>query len=113
MGLEIFRRSHLTLIVLGILREKPLHGYGICQVVKQRSDGINELKYGALYPLLRDLEKSGIIEGKWEPNPHGPDRKLYRLTIAGEDVFAEEAAALRHLGKIAGVPGFQEIPATS
>lgn len=35
---------------------------------------------GTLYPLLSSMEKSGILESRWEEGPK-PRRRLYRLVL--------------------------------
>jgi PadR family transcriptional regulator, regulatory protein PadR len=105
MGLDVLRRSNLTLLVLGLLKQQPMHGYGICRAVRDRSDNhiINELRHGSLYPLLHQLEEQGLIEGYEVPNPRGHNRRLYRLTDRGEQVFQEELAVYKQIGRIIGV----------
>jgi DNA-binding PadR family transcriptional regulator len=36
-----------------------------------------------MYPLLRELESRGMIEGKWE-HPDRRTRRFYEITKAGE-----------------------------
>ncbi len=36
-----------------------------------------------MYPLLRELESKGMIEGKWE-HPDRRTRRFYEITKAGE-----------------------------
>jgi len=40
-----------------------------------------------MYPLLRDLEGKGLIEGSWE-HPDKRTRRFYSITPAGEDAYA-------------------------
>ena len=80
-----------------------MYGYELCQAVAQESQGRYEVKYGALYPLLRVLEKAGIIKGEWEESPEGPPRKRYSLLPKAHEVFAEEHAALQVLNRLAGL----------
>jgi DNA-binding PadR family transcriptional regulator len=52
------------------------------------------LKSGSLYPLLVRLADRGLLEASWEPSAPGrPPRHLYRLTPAGQAVFAALPAA--------------------
>ncbi len=39
-----------------------------------------------MYPLLRDLEANGMIEGKWE-HPDRRTRRFYEITKAGEKEY--------------------------
>jgi PadR family transcriptional regulator, regulatory protein PadR len=38
---------------------------------------------GTLYPLLRRLQRDGLVDAYWEESRDGPARKYYRLTPAG------------------------------
>jgi DNA-binding PadR family transcriptional regulator len=100
MSLGIFQRSDLSLTVLSILRSQSLHGYGIAQEIKKLSDGKTEVQYGTLYPLLKSLEKSGVIKG--EPGLTERKRKItiYSLTPKGYEIFEEEKekfSLVRHI----------------
>ncbi|HEY3057846.1 MAG TPA: PadR family transcriptional regulator, partial [Chloroflexota bacterium] len=38
---------------------------------------------GTLYPLLRRLQREGLVDAFWQESQDGPPRKYYRLTPAG------------------------------
>jgi PadR family transcriptional regulator, regulatory protein PadR len=86
-------RSPHAAALLGELARAPRewrHGYDLAQAT--------QLFSGTLYPLLMRLEKSGLLESRWEasPQPSRPRRHVYRITgegIALADEFAREAAA--------------------
>jgi DNA-binding PadR family transcriptional regulator len=49
---------------------------------------------GTVYPILRRLERRGVLEGAWEDEErarreHRPPRRYYRLTPLGEEAVAE------------------------
>lgn len=56
------------------------------------------LQSGTVYPALRRLEQSGLIQSKWEPGDaqdlQRPQRRYYRLTRPGERALVK--AALRY-----------------
>lgn len=76
-------KGDLPALVLAVLNKQPLHGYGIAREVKLLSDNALILKEAALYPALRVLEQDGLVEGQWQPQEKGPDRKVYTLTDKG------------------------------
>jgi DNA-binding PadR family transcriptional regulator len=43
-----------------------------------------------LYPVLHRLERSGLVESRWEETESGRRRKYYRLTEAGRKQLADE-----------------------
>ena len=49
---------------------------------KDNSD-IPVIKLGTLYPVLRSLEKDGLLESKVDPSVSGPPRRYYQITDLG------------------------------
>lgn len=78
------RRGVLVLAVLSQLRQVQ-YGYSLRQALAQRGMPIEE---GTLYPLLRRLEKQGLLASEWRIED-GPPRRYYRLDETGEALLAE------------------------
>lgn len=74
-----------ALMLLSILNDadKPMYGYQIAKLIESRKEDIPMLKQGALYPVLRSLESSGLLESEVEPSISGPPRRYYRITDPG------------------------------
>lgn len=83
-------RGLLDLVVLGLLKENSLHGYGIITHIR-KSFGVY-FGPSTVYPLLNDLEKEGNIKSKWDLT-HDRPRKVYSLTPEGQSLLtgAEES----------------------
>jgi transcriptional regulator len=79
-----------TPLVLAILTEGDSYGYAILQRVRALSGGALEWTDGMLYPVLHRLERSGLVEARWERAESGRRRKYYRVTEAGREQLAEE-----------------------
>lgn len=79
-----------TPLVLAILAEGDSYGYAILKRVRELSGGQLEWTDGMLYPVLHRLERSGLVESRWEKSESGRRRKYYRLTEAGREQLAEE-----------------------
>jgi DNA-binding PadR family transcriptional regulator len=78
----------LELAVLGLLKERPMHGYQLSRELGESLGGLWRVSYGSLYPTLRRLERDGAIES--EGDDRGARRKkVYRITPKGEQVFLE------------------------
>lgn len=77
------RRGQLPLIILRLLQQGDMYGYGIRQAVEQLIGGEYQLKEGTLYPMLHAFEAKGIVESTWRVSDDGPPRKYYRLTEKG------------------------------
>jgi PadR family transcriptional regulator PadR len=79
-----------TPLVLAILAEGDSYGYAILKRVRELSGGELEWTDGMLYPVLHRLERSGLIEARWDQAESGRRRKYYRMTEAGREQLAEE-----------------------
>jgi PadR family transcriptional regulator PadR len=88
-----------TPLVLAILAEEDSYGYAILKRVRELSGG--ELKWtdGMLYPVLHRLERSGLVEARWDQAESGRRRKYYRVTEAGREQLAEERRQWRTVDK--------------
>jgi pimeloyl-ACP methyl ester carboxylesterase len=51
----------LELAVLGLLKERPIHGYQLSRELGDSLGGLWRVSYGSLYPTLRRLERDGVI----------------------------------------------------
>lgn len=76
------RRGTLVLAILSQLGE-PRYGYALLQTLEELSFVMDA---GTLYPLLRRLDKQGIIKGEWETVDNRP-RKYYQLTAQGRKLY--------------------------
>lgn len=73
--------------ILGLLSLGPMSGYDI-KVVTDRSIGHfwNE-NFGHIYPVLRRMEKEGLLSREVRHTPGRPERSVFALTGAGESEF--------------------------
>lgn len=79
----------VSLVLLSTLRhsEEPMYGYQIAKLLEENSGDSAFMKQGALYPVLRSLEKSGLLDSKVEPSVSGPPRKYYQITSEGRETL--------------------------
>jgi PadR family transcriptional regulator PadR len=77
-------RGLLDLVVLGLLKEKSTHGYGIITNIR-RNFGVY-FGPSTIYPLLNELEKKGNIKSEWDLT-HDRPRKVYSLTAEGHSLL--------------------------
>lgn len=77
-----FRRGTVTIGVLSQLY-KPQYRYVL--VTKLNEKGLS-IEAGTLYPLLRRLEKQGLLESEWDTKEARP-RKHYFLSEAGKEIY--------------------------
>ena len=72
--------------VLILINKKPSHGYEIMKEINSRTKGFWQPTAGGVYPILRDLEKSGYIKGHWETQKNRR-LKIYKITQSGEAIL--------------------------
>jgi DNA-binding PadR family transcriptional regulator len=110
----------LELPVLGLLKEREMHGYELRKQLGAMLGPFWQVSWGSLYPALRRLAKTGAVEKVAEPRPRtrrstkartarasaraakssprtaGRRKTVYKITSKGEGMFAallEETAA--------------------
>jgi DNA-binding PadR family transcriptional regulator len=77
------RRGTVVLACLLILRQ-PNYGYALLDLLDRRGFAVDA---NTLYPLLRRLEKQGLLTGTWNTDESRP-RKFYRTSADGEQLAA-------------------------
>jgi DNA-binding PadR family transcriptional regulator len=77
------QKGYIRMGVLILLNKKPSHGYEIMKEINTRTKGFWKPTAGGVYPILRDLEKSGYIEGEWQIQKNRKI-KVYKITESGE-----------------------------
>ena len=59
-------KGHLDAMVLAIIEDVPLHGYGVIEELRRRSGGVFDLPGGTVYPALHRLERQGLLRSDRE-----------------------------------------------
>lgn len=94
------RHGVMTLAVLGLLHESPMHGYELRKRLNAMLGSLRAFSYGTLYPCLKDLLAQGwIVESDGSsptasagttPPPALSGRRariVYQLTAEGKEHF--------------------------
>ena len=81
-GGEIRRRDVFPLLVLHLIEREPAYGNRLIEEIEDITNGVISVNPNTIYPLLRDLEARGLIEGQWE-HPDRRTRRFYSITDAG------------------------------
>ena len=82
--LSELRRGTLILCVLSQL-EQSRYGYAMVQNLEEKGIPIDP---NTLYPLLRRLEKQGLLCSEWDTSESKP-RKYYKRTVFGDQIYRE------------------------
>ena|SRR5579875_3765029 len=79
----------VELMLMGVLRHGPAHGYAIIAALRERSEGALDYAEGTIYPVLHRLERSGIVQSSVDV-VRGRRRRTYALTAEGRREFATQ-----------------------
>ena len=94
----------LDLLVLKALATQPMHGFGLCQWIEQRTRGQLEIVDSALYKALHRLQDAGAIAAAWGVSDNNRRAKYYSLTPQGRQVLrAETATWKRYVAAVSGI----------
>ena len=98
-------------LILAVLGRGESYGYALLGQVREMSNGELNWSDGMLYPVLRRLERDGLVKSRWTKSEEGRRRRYYRLTGRGQKAAAEERQewtmvdrALRKAWRLADTP---------
>ncbi len=82
-----------SLVLLSVLAqsEEAMYGYQIAKYLDDNRLNAPAMKQGALYPVLRSLEKNALLSSKVEPSISGPPRRYYNITDEGRETLTQWA----------------------
>lgn len=75
--------------ILGLLNQKPMHGYEIKKEFEKSVSYIWSINVGQLYTLLKKMEGENIIVKKEVPQENKRDKIVYEITDAGRNELQE------------------------
>jgi DNA-binding PadR family transcriptional regulator len=78
----------VRLVILGLLRERPLYGYEIKQVIEEHMSDWTSIAFGSIYFALDKLSEEQFVE-KFGVEQEGkrPSRTVYQITDTGRAEF--------------------------
>lgn len=91
---QVFAKGLLPIYVLYILSMGPTNGNDISTKISERTKGLWSPSTGGIYPLLKKLEKEGLVIGQWD-NDKKKTQKLYSLTPIGKKEFSHRKSLLK------------------
>ena len=80
----------LSMLILRVLQNGPLHGYAIAQRIHQLSGEVLEAEEGSLYPALQRLLMEGWVVGEWGVSETKRRVRFYDLTKEGLKQLKQE-----------------------
>ncbi len=86
---RIFEQGDLRFLILGLIAERPRHGYEIIKAIEEETGGAYTPSPGVIYPSLTLLEEMGQIAA----TEGDGNRKQFAITVEGEAYLAENRSA--------------------
>lgn len=89
--------KRIEFLVLAVLEEAPLHGYGVTKEIERLTRGAVQIRPGSLYRVLDRLMHRGLLapsEGCQTDEPGHERRSYYRITERGRGAVRAEADLL-------------------
>jgi len=88
-------RCWLSLLLLRILSEKPMHGYALMEALEKRGYAPSgSVEAGTLYTILRRMERRGLLKSSWDRPKSGRPRRVYQVTHRGLEFLKSGLEAL-------------------
>jgi DNA-binding PadR family transcriptional regulator len=89
---SVFGHGQLRLYLLGLLAERPMHGYELIQELSDRFGGTYAPSAGTVYPRLARLQEEGLVVARTDGR-----RTVHEITDAGRALVAERRDDLDRL----------------
>lgn len=77
------RRGDIKFILLGLLSERPQHGYELMKELEARRGGFRRLSPGSVYPTLQMLEEGGYLTSE-----EVDGKRVYTITESGRQFLS-------------------------
>jgi DNA-binding PadR family transcriptional regulator len=95
---RFFRHGELHLVVLHLLRLRPMHGYELMGELSRLFGPAYRPSAGSIYPAVESLEAEALIQGREREG-----RRVYRITRAGRSALDQRRELLAALEVRTGV----------
>ncbi len=76
-----YKRATSPMVVLALLREKPMYVYEIQQALREKSNGVYTMQ--VLYPVIYKLEEQGYVKVARQEIEKNRVRNYYQVTTSG------------------------------
>ncbi len=78
----------VRMVILGLLRDRPLYGYEIKQIIEEHMSDWTSIAFGSIYFALDKLAEEGFVEkiGVEQPGKR-PSRSVYQISESGRQEF--------------------------
>jgi PadR family transcriptional regulator len=97
-GGEVIKGT-LEMIVLEVLQQGSMHGWGITEIIERRSANLLSVNQGSLYPTLYRLVARGWVSSQWKTSDNNRQARYYSITRAGSKQLTSERAQWEKLSR--------------
>jgi len=88
-------RAFIETLILWIIHKQPLHGYEVRKKIEQLTTGNYIPKPGAIYTILRRMEKKGLLISQWKKGEGRKGKRIYHITKNGENLLKTRLEIMR------------------
>lgn len=92
-GGRVFGHGDIRFVLLGLLSEKPAHGYELIRAIDEKLNGAYSPSPGLIYPTLTMLEETGFVTSAESDG----NRRLYSITPEGRTLLDINKSTLRRI----------------
>ena len=83
-----------------MLHRGEAHGYNLLNGLDEFGFNPSQKDPSLIYRALREMEEIGLVTSQWDQDRSlGPQRRVYQITLDGEDFLAGWVADLRRTRK--------------
>lgn len=86
--------------LLYLIRKNPSYGYQLIEDIGNLPFPGPAPDSAAVYRMLRELEKAGLVRSEWEHGEAGPSKRVYSITPRGEERLEVWVEALRERARV-------------
>ena len=90
------QKGYIRIATLILLSKKSHHGYELMKEIRVRTRGFWKPTAGGMYPILKDLQESGYVQGEWDAKTRRRKR-IYKITKTGRAVLRRALAKEKQL----------------
>ena len=82
-----YKKGFSGYFILLLLKERSMYGFEINKRLLEISQSKIVFQESAIYQILKNLKKNGMVSIKWLKSNQGPPRKYYNLEEPGEKLL--------------------------
>lgn len=86
--------------LLLLLHRDQTHGYDLSKDLKEFSVNRVPVDSSVVYRTLRNMEQAGLVVSAWDTEGSGPPRRVYSVTLLGEEYLTCWARDLRETDRV-------------